>query len=280
VGGSPVSFVDGNGKQFSVPLTYISFPAAGGAPVLASWPGWGTGASATQDAASFAAWVTSLVGQSILESGAVPPPPPAFTVAAAHPGSTGNDITVSFGAVTPGATPAATTVAVTVSTQQVYALTLSDPVTGIAAMIGTAPGGGSKPGLAYLATPPTQLPSDAPASPFSGSPAQWSLVGSGGGLLQATVDGADAAHIMASITGAQGAAFTLTLTWSKTQTVALTALTGAGNPFAYLVTFTAPPGGIVNPPAAQSSITLLGGADPATTTSPATTAQATVVSAG
>jgi hypothetical protein len=297
VGGAPIAFVDSNGNQYSIPLSFVTFTSITGAPTVSTWPGW-TG-PAGPDQADVTAWLAYLTGQQLLAAATQPLPPAAFTMTARDAGSSGNDITISFGTVTPNtATPASTTVDVTVSTSQVYAgLTPAS----ISTVLGAVPLGGTQPGLAYVSTPFTSLPTAATAISFAsnlalikhpngsvrarrrtmaskrpakskalltGAPLMLDVAGSGGGVLSPTHDAAseaaDAALLQAAISSVDSGAgtFTLMLSWTKSQTaIALSSLAAT---FAYLVTVTPPTGGFVYAPAANSSITLLGGTDPAT----------------
>jgi hypothetical protein len=269
-GGSPITFLNSNFAQQSIPLTFVTFPSATGTPTVSSaWPDWKSPA----DQANVASWVQYLATQGLLAADIVPLPPAAFTITARDAGSSGNDITIAFGAVTPNtATPSATTVDVTVSTKQVYpALT----PTSIATVLGTAPLAGTQPGLAYVSAPLTGMPT-AVTTPktFSGSPLAFVPPGSGGALSpthDAASEAADAALLQATITNVTTTTFDLTLIWSKEQTVPLSSLPAT---FAYLVTIAPPPGGFVYAPAANSQITLVGGADP--TSIPPSQAEAAV----
>jgi hypothetical protein len=260
-GGSPITFVDSSGAQYSIPLTFVTFPSATGAPAVSTWPGW-TG-SAGPDQTNVTTWVQYLATQGLLIPDILPLPPAAFTITARDAGSSGNDITIQFGNVTPNtATPSATTVDVKVSTTQVYAgLT---PVS-IATLLGTAPLAGTQPGLAYVSTPLTGVPTDTAMANFTGNPLQFALPGSGGILSpthDAASEAADAALLQASVTAATASTFTLTLTWTKAETAV--PLSGLAAMFAYVITVTPPTGGFVYAPAAHSQITLYGGTDPAT----------------
>jgi hypothetical protein len=264
VGGSPITFLDSFGAQYSIPLSFVTFPTATGAPVVSTWPGW-TGTPGSAQLNNVTGWLAYLVGQSLLSAAVLPLPPAAFTIAARDVGSSGNDITISFGTVTPNAaTPAATTVDVTVTTKQVYAgLTVAS----LATVLGTVALGGTQPGLAFVSTPLATMPTATAATNFTGTPLVFDIPGSSGVLSpthDAAAEAADAALLQAAISDVNAAAstFTLTLSWTKSQTAV--PLSSLATTFAYLITITPPTGGFVYGPAAGSSVTLAGGTDPAT----------------
>jgi hypothetical protein len=263
VSGSPITFVGSGGAQFSIPLTFVSFPTATGAPTVATWPLWSGEAGPEQS--NVTNWLAYLALQGLLLPNIALPPATAFTITARDAGAAGNDITVRFGNVVPNSTtPSATTVDVTVSTSQVYkSLTTAS----IATVLGTAPLGGTQPGLAYVATPLTSLPSDMAATGFSGTPLQFAAPGSGGALELAHAaagEAADAGLVQAAISDVNATAgtFTLTLSWTKKQTAVK--LSDLPATFAYLITITPSAGGFAYAPAANSSVTLVGGTDPTT----------------
>ena len=264
VGGSPITFVDSFGAQYSIPLSFVTFPTATGAPVVSTWPGW-TGTPGSGQLNNVTSWLAYLVGQSLLSANVLPLPAAAFTIAARDAGSSGNDITIMFGTVTPNAaTPASTTVDVTVATTQVYAgLTVAS----ISNVLGTVALGGTQPGLAFVATPLATLPTAIAATNFAGAPLQFDIPGSGGVLApthDAAAEATDAALIQAAISNVDAGAgtFTLTLSWTKAQ--AAVPLSSLAATFGYLVTITPPAGGFVYGPAANSNVTLTGGTDPGT----------------
>lgn len=273
-GGAPVSFLDANGVQYSIPLALITFPSATGTPTAAAW--LSAQPAALQPLVN--AWLQSLAGQGLLTASAVPAAPPAFSIAARDPGFAGNDITVTFANVVPNvATPAQTVADVTVSTTQVYnGLTLAT----IATVLGTTAGGGTQPGLAYVSnvnTVATALPvaTTAPENfPATPTPVQLAIAAASGNAftLIACHQEADASRLQASISNVDTTrnSFTLTLTWSKF--AAAVPLASLSTQFGYVLTVTPPQGGFAYPPAAGST-TLLGG----TNATPATVAQAVVV---
>ncbi len=278
-GGSPISFVDVNGTQYAIPLPWIIFGSAG--PSSAGWPGWsGTGVPtpAGLQPSQINSWLGTIAAQGLITAGAPPPNPPAFTVVARDPGSSGNDIVMTFSAIHPN-TPN-NTADVTVTATQIYAgLT----ITSIQAVLGTPTVPGSEPGLAVVGTPLATLPSATAPTLFSSDPTnppRFAVPSSGGGILlpahDAATETADAGLIAASITSvaAGPGTFTLTLTWTKS--VAGIPASALGGSFGYVLTVTPPAGGFGPLPAANTRVTLLGGTDHSNIV--ATAATATVIS--
>lgn len=268
LGNAPISFVDGSGKQYSMPLSFITFATAGSPPDLSSWPGW-TGMPAEQ--AAITQWVSTLVAQNLVTPQTVPAPALLFTLAAASPGVAGNDITVKFNAVNTDGS-----LNVTVSTTQVYPnLTTSSVET----VLGLTATGGTAPGLAYVSAPFLTLPPNMAATQFAPTPAGpygLTIPGTGNGALTASnpSTSSDAAYITAAITASDpvNEVFTLTLGW--TNTVSSVTAANLGSAFSYLLTVTLGPG--TGTPAIPSSVTLVGGA--AASSSPAVAASAPVLS--
>ncbi len=243
-----------------MPLSFISFGAAGAAPDISLWPGW-AGASAEQ--AAITQWVSTLAAQNLVTPVSVPAPALLFTLTAASPGAAGNDITVKFNALN-----ADGSMNVTVSTTQVYT-NLS--VSSVETVLGLTATGGSNPGLAYVSAPFTALPGDMAAAAFTAMPGpnyELAVPGSGGGILMASHSAAssDAGHITAGITGSDpvNEVFTLTLAWSNTVSSVTPATLQAA--FGYLLTVTPPSGGFgAALPAIPSTVVLVGGAGPSST---------------
>jgi len=211
----------------------------------------------------------------ILAQGFVWPAPPViapvFTITAAEPGTIGNGVSITF------ANPSAAndTVDVTVSATQAYpGLTLAT----IGSVIGTAAGGGSSPGLAFLSStaPPTAMPASGGPISFAepqGGSTYVAAVPAGSGstpafTLQALSSQADAALLTATISSVTATSFTLTIAWKKSQTgVSLASGLGALNSaFGFLLKFSPPPAGApasgAYAPPAAGTIVLAGGADP------------------
>ncbi len=298
---SPLSFVDGTGRQFQIALSRITF----GRPV-----GQGQGAvnidpssvpsNLLQSVSDFA---TSLVRQGLMQPGTAPRAFPVLTVIAREPGSTGNSIGITFLNPQPVASPPTVDVQVTVT--EVYPrLTLSAAATAASSnilnVLGSATASGSRPGLLLVSgTPATAgvpetfvaslagsstLIFAAPLRVAPGSPATvaFSLVprhGSASGPGSLSTDPADSALLGVSVGNQDTVAgtFDLTVTWQKNATsLPFQSLSAAAsNPFGYVVQFAPPPGGAAigaTPPRA-ASFTLQAGRD-ATATTPSRAALA------
>jgi hypothetical protein len=275
LGSAPVSFLDANGKQYFIPLAWISYTSATGSPAVAPlWPGWGTTAASAQKSA-VATWVGLLATEGFINPAPVPPALPAFTITAHAVGATGNDITISLNSQNPDGS-----LNVTVSTTQIYTGLNYDPAktNSIEELLGTNATNGTQPGLAYVGTKLTAVPAAAGATKFTqpgaGKPFQF-LLGTGGVLLptNSPTDN-DAGLITATIANVVGDTFDLTLAWSKTVTNVTPATLGSS--FAYLITVKAPASGFGSTPAVPSTVTLVGGAN--ASSNPAIAASATVIS--
>jgi hypothetical protein len=275
LGSAPVSFLDANGKQYFIPLAWISYTSATASPAVASgWPGWGTAFALAQQS-SVATWVGLLATEGFINPAPVPPALPAFTIAAKAVGAAGNDITISFNSQNTDGS-----LNVTVSTTQIYTGLDYDPgnTNSIEELLGTSAINGTQPGLAYVGTKLTTAPAVAGATRFTqpggvGS-FQFSL-GTAGVLLPAkNPTSSDAGLITATIANVVGNTFDLTLAWSKT--VASVTPATLGSNFDYLITVTAPASGFGGAPAVPSTVTLVGGAN--ASSNPAIAASATVIS--
>ncbi|MGO8855494.1 MAG: hypothetical protein ACLQO1_07260 [Steroidobacteraceae bacterium] len=278
IGTGSVSFVDANGKQHEVPLSLITF-GANGAPTLSP--------TLSNYSLTLTPLLNALVQQGLLQPGPAPAPIPLFTVKALQSGSQGNSISITFANPAPSATPPVIDVSVTAT--QVYPnLSLSS----IGTVLGTAPGAGTMPGLAYLssAAPPTVMPS-ASSTTFSASGPVYTanIPSSGSGAttaftLETANTNVDTVMPTAQISSVNTSASTFTLTLSWTNSVpavslaSLTALTNAlTNDFNFLLTFNASSGAPATfPPPAVGTVTLTGGVDGAG--SAAVPATATVAS--
>jgi hypothetical protein len=236
------------------------------------WPEYVNGPSGFK--ASVDNWLGYLVKQSLVTPGKIPAAKPAFQIEAKDPGSTGNFITVEFKNITPDPkVPGNTTVDVTVTETDTYPLLTPDTLEKV---IGKTSGGGSRPGLVFLATPTPILPAVGGGDLKSagvGKPFVFDFAGAF--TVQAKHDDPDAGLTNVQVTAVDTGAktFTLTATWKK-PAVAVK-LSDLGTTFAYELTVTPPKGGFADPPAA-GTVTLTGGADPVSVS--AVKAQATVTS--
>jgi hypothetical protein len=269
LGSCPVTYLDANQAQRSIPLAAISI--ADGVASATQWPGWTT----SPDQTLITAVLAQLVNQGLLQPGTVPAQP-ALTITAVETGPAGNIITVTFSNPDTTVTPATVDVEVT-ATQVNAGLTLTGS-TGLAAVLGNSQA--SATGLIYLsgavganlpaalastALPPTgKLQINDTTSPTPG--VSFSVKAAVGAPTDISV----------SVTDVTATTFTLTAVWTLTATVTLATLTGGGNPFSALVTFSAPPNGSVGALPA-GSVTLVGGA--AASSSSAVAAAAVALSA-
>ena len=161
---------------------------------LAGWPRTGSPEDTPDVKNAAIAWANYLLAQGTLRTD-TSPPGPAFLVAAVHPGTNGNTITLVLSNVTKS--PSATTLDIAVTVRDTYAgLSLAT----IADTIGTAVDGGSKPGLIHLASVPplAKMPDDAKIASFNpaGTVVQADVKGDGGTafLLEAPGDGGGASQ--------------------------------------------------------------------------------------
>ncbi len=251
-GTGPVSFVDVNQNQLEIPLNEI-FVTPNGVDA-SSWPHFGANSTLVP------ALLAQLVSQGAIAASTTPSTPPSMTATAAQTGTGGNSITISFASPS----PAAGTVDITVTAKEVYKdLTPAN----IGTTLGSTAAGAE--GLVYVSDPGTgEMPGTVTAAKIGAGPAFDLAVPEGADAtktaftLAATSQdpAADAQLITIDIVpdaGAPPTTFTLTASWTKTQTaVSLSSLaTAASNPFAYLVTFS----GHSGPLPAAGSITLKGG---------------------
>ncbi len=266
LGGAPVAFVDTSGKQIEIPLSLLQFGPAG--IDASNWPGYASYKSQVDPLFAL------LASGNLLRPGDAPTASPALQIAARDPGSSGNQITISFANVVPNkANPDQTKVDATVAvTQSLAGLTMA----GIGQKLGT-PTGGTQPGLVVLTAAAVALPAEGEAD-LAGSPASWAVPKDGGGgdafTLQTAHDAADATKIHARVTQLDATAGTFTLTVSWTKSAPGVELKDLGATFAFVITVTAPPSGFAPPVA--GTVTLQGGAD--ASSSSAAGAKATVLS--
>jgi hypothetical protein len=268
LGGSPVSILDGSGKQLEIPLNLLSFGSSG---VDASgWPGYVANKPLVD------AWLKSLVQRQLLRPGDAAAAAPALTIKARDKGSEGNTITVAFSNVSPpAAVPGDTTTDVTVTVTQTWpGLTVAT----IIDHLGTTATNGDQPGLAFLKNATVALPAVGSAA-FSGAPTSWAPAkqdGSAGPAFTLNARNPDDADGVAprgkiSAVNVGAGTFTLELSWQKS--AAAVKLSNLGTVFAYVITVAA--AGPAFAPPAPGLVTLIGGAD--ASSSPAAAAQATVL---
>jgi hypothetical protein len=260
LGGSPVAFTDVHGNQREIPLSQLYFDSHG---INAS--NWSPYYSYKPIVDPWLAW---LVAQGMLVPGTQPAGRPALVIAAREAGAAGNAISVTFANPTPNADPKTATVDVTVVARQSWSLLTA---ASLESVLGTGPGTGSQPGLVFL-TGPAPAAGTIPvegADAAAGNPAEFTIPKNGGGtaftleaLFNSDADAADAALLTVSVANVDAAlgSFSLIVDWTKSQNaVSLDDLQNK-NPFAFLVSFAAPDGGLIGPPNA-GTIALQGGAD-------------------
>jgi len=278
-GTAPITFLDPQtGKQYSIPLALLSFPAAGG-PVSLNAPPGSPPVLATP-AAAVSDFLTTLVTQGLLTPGTPLPTFAGFTITATDAGPAGNFISVTFARPTPGPsgpTDPASTVDITVSVVQVFAgIQLND--TSVTTALGTGPSGAETPGLVFVSGTPAigTVPPQPGTVPPTSSPLEWKVLALGQTSLTtpaptplfvltprgpltgspATAAGNPDAALttvqVQNVVAAGVTTFTLIVSWTKmVPAVPLTVLAaGAGlpagtsvpaNPFAYVISFAASP---------------------------------------
>jgi hypothetical protein len=168
----------------------------------------------------------------------------------------------------PNVDPKAAMVDVTVSARQSWSWLTAESLESV---LGAGPGTGSQPGLVFLAGPAPAagtIPSEGTVSAAS-TPAEFAMPKQGNGtaftleaLFNSDADAAAAALLTVTVANvdATRGSFSLIVDWSQSQkAVSLDDLLNK-NPFAFLVSFAAPSGGLIGPPNA-GAIALQGGAD-------------------
>ncbi|KMY66913.1 hypothetical protein AAU61_13140 [Desulfocarbo indianensis] len=255
---NPLSFINSQGKYLVIPLSALYFDDAGQLKAE-RWPLY---AANQADADLFLA---RLAHSGVLQAGPEPPAKPAFKATAVTAGFSGVTVEIQLANATPDAdTPPDSAVDATVKETDAYAaLALAD----MAAVLGSAPGGGARSGLVYLEA------GDPPATPVAGTyqlasadpaePARAEIPRQGGGdpafVLVARAVHQDGALTEAKIgeVAADGLSCDLTVTWSKTAAGA--AVSDLASAFAYVVLIEPPEGGYRAP--AEGAIVLAGGSD-------------------
>lgn len=262
MGTGPISFVDGNQSQQELPLSSVFFYTSG--PDASSWPNF------TSNAATITMLLAQMVSQKYLAPGTQSF---SMTVTAAVAGAIGDSIQVAFA---PSAT--AGKVDVTVTATEVYSGLTPTTIGGVLGIVQ-----GSATGLVYLSAAgdgsmPVAFPSEGGTGKLGATMEAAISDGTtaGGAFTVAATnqaDTADAEIITVTVAPASGttpASFTLTASWTKTQTgITLSSLLTT-NPFAYVVSFAGQPVPLI----AAGTVTLSGGADavPAQGTTPAVNA--------
>jgi hypothetical protein len=267
-GTGPVSFVDGNFNQLEIPLNQI-FVTPNGLDA-SSWPHFSLNAEVVS------ALLGQLAAQGAISASTTPSSPPSLTATAVQAGPMGNSITIDFSSPV----AAAGTVTIKVTATEVYKNV--DP-TSISTTLGSTAAAAE--GLVYVSDPGTGgMPGNLSGSIGAGPdfdivvPEADDNSKTAFKLAATSQDpAADAQLIGISIVpdaGSPATTFTLTVSWTKTETdVTLSSLTTT-NPYKYLVTFSGQSG----PLPEAGSISLKNGAA-AQGGNPAVPASASLVSA-
>jgi hypothetical protein len=260
LGGSPVAFTDTTGNQHEIPLSQLFIDENG--INATNWPPYYTYRTTVDP------WLSYLVAQQLLQPGAVPSGKPALIISAREAGAAGNAVSAIFAKPTPNADPNAATVDVTVSGQQSWSLLTA---ASLLSVLGTGPGTGSQPGLVFLVAPPPAAGTMPVAGTVTatGTLPEFVVPKQGGGtaftleaLFHSAADTADAALLTVTVkdVDATNNSFSLVVNWTKSHAAAALHDLVNANPFAFLVSFAAPSGGLIGPPNA-GTITLQGGTD-------------------
>jgi hypothetical protein len=278
LGGSPVAFTDPNGNQREIPLSQLYFDSNG-----INATGW---KHYNDYKLIIVPWLAYLVAQNLLSRGPVPPGQPALVISARETGVAGNAVSVTFANPTPNADPNLASVNATVAATQSWSGLTAESLAGV---LGTGAGTGSQPGLVFLKAPPPAagtMPKAGAVSATGTGPVEFDIPKDGSGTaftLQPLFNGAHEVDDTKLFTVTVGnidttnKSFSLMVSWTKSPTAAVSLhdlVSASANPFAYLVSFAAPVGGLIGPPNA-GTISLQGGVD--SHTSPSVIATATAL---
>jgi hypothetical protein len=250
-GGSAVAFTDANGAQHEIPLSLLQFTDNGLS--AAKWPPYAAYQAIVDP------WLASLVAQGLLQAGPAPSGKPALLIEARQDATGGDAVSVAF--ANPDAT--ADTVDVTVSSDQRW--TLLTPAT-IDGVLGETAGAGSQPGLVILTAPPAGTMPAAGEVAGTGDPLEFVVPDQSGGtaftlapIYDDASEAADAALLKVTVApDPTNSWFDLEAQWSKAVAGVKTGDLVSANPFAFLVSFAAPSGGLIGPPDA-GAVNLQGG---------------------
>ena len=261
LGGGPVAFTDVNGNQREIPLSQLYFDDHG-VINASNWPPYYSYKPIVDP------WLDWLVAQGMLFAGTQAAGKAALVIGAREAGAAGNAVSVAFANPTPNADPKAANVDVTVTARQSWSLLTA---TSLESVLGTGPGTGSQPGLVFLTGPAPgagTIPVEGTVK-AAGNPAEFAIPKDGDGtaftleaLFNSDADAADVALLTVSVANVDATrrSFSLIVGWTKSlKAVTLDDLSNK-NPFAFLVSFAAPDGGLIGPPNA-GTIALQGGAD-------------------
>lgn len=261
LGASPLTLVNPQGKQYSIPLGSLTFE--NGAVSGASW--LSTTGPLKLTPAMLDPVLAALAGSGQLQPGVAPVPREAAILTARDPGLMGNAVTIDVITVAADPdTPGDTTLKAKVDLVQTYAgLTLAT-VEGVLGKSGGAEG--SRPGLALVNTVDT--------SPGATAPTDQTVTATAStGAIALTNGTSDVLKLVTRHTGAgtnlakatvvnvtPAGTFDLTLSWSKTvNAVAVKDLAHGANGFGYVLDLGEPATGFAAP--AVGPTTLAGGED-------------------
>ncbi len=256
----------------------VAFPPKGRNQCLSAgreadkWPPYNSSTAALKN--SIDAWLQHLVRNGDLVKDTQQPPAAAMVITAKDPGAAGNSIKIVVSNVREDvANPPNKIFDVTVTETDTY--TGLTPAT-IKDVLGTAAGGGQKPGLVFISSAAAPVLPAAGTNPLSTDPAKATInkadATPGAFDVTAKRGGVDGALTVVIIKDVVGQTFTLVAVWTKNANAMSPA--AFSTQFAYEIVVSAPPGGGALLVPAPGTLVLAGGADaqgptPASTVVPA-----------
>ena len=264
VGQSPLS-MSIKGQYVMLPLSALFFEDNGEINATL-WPSY-----ADPDTKSAVdAYLGRLILRGTLRPGAKPTAKPAF-LAKAVSGGAAAQIAIDIANVTPDAAdPSESAADFTVTETNTYIGLLPAK---LMETIGTAAGGGTRPGLVFVTSAQVDLPKGgvypmgvANAGDAAGVDVPAALGAGSAFTLQTRAKGADAVLTAIEIKDVDTAAGTFTLVANWTKTAAALKMKVLADTFAYSMAITAPPDGFLAPAAGKT--TLGGGSDPISAIAP------------
>ena len=253
----PIGFTD-SGQQKAIPLPDLYFDASG-LIKADKWPPYNSSTAALKN--SIDAWLQHLVRNGDLVKDTQQTPAAAMVITAKDPGAAGNSIKIVVSNVREDvANPPNKIFDVTVTETDTY--TGLTPAT-IKDLLGTAAGGGQKPGLVFISSAAAPVLPAAGANPLSTDPAKATInkadATPGAFDVTAKRGGVDGALTVVTIKDVVGQTFTLVAVWTKSANGILPA--AFSTQFAYEIVVSAPPGGGALLVPAPGTLVLAGGAD-------------------
>ncbi len=260
----PIEFTDANGSQVSLPLSEVYFDDKG--QIQAQGPAV---SNLVKDKSVLNSWLQYLVGAGLLVPGQNPRSVPALVITAASPGAFGNfiQVTIANPITTDSANPKFDMTVLATETYTGLTTDSTNTQNFIQNVLGKTAGGGTQPGLVFVASMGTDVPavtkSDIPLTITSPNPAVAAVPGASPGstafTVQAKTNDPDGAHTSIAIQNVSGSAFTLVAKWSKTLTQITAA--GIGVNFVYVLNVAGPGGATPSLPPAPGTYVLSGGSD-------------------